>query len=965
MEMARHIAALGCAAWLALAWAAQAEVSPADRIEFKARGDRAAFRVQWNYPLSEKATAALSWEMRDLDGPVVARGEEAVELAPGASGERVIARPTAEPVIEARFTLKAQAWQKSAVATSVDATVPPRAAGFEPNSPWGIGLYHHMYSAEEYARALDTARDAGVTWVREAFHWDEVNPEPGKWTWEACDRVVDQASARGLSLCVLLHGYPPKYEFTTEEGIQRYCEYVRAVVTRYRDRVKHWELWNEPNIQYFWVGTPEQYAALLKAAYQACKEADPECTVLGICTAGTDLKFIERILKAAGPQVMDLLVIHPYRYPRTPERNDLIGEIRRAAETARRVGPARRIWITEVGYPTDTGPYGSTEVRQAQMLVRTYLECLASGEVDKVFWHIHRDGDEGFGVVRMDMSPRPSYLALATMTGQLCGLRFVRALAAGEGDRAYLFQGQGRSVLAAWNAHGGGCIALAPSAQPVTVTDMAGRARLLPAGRPAALALTGSPVFIACAGEPPALGEPPLRAHGPAEISLGEEVRVSVVARNGAAPRAILRVAVGVTRRAAARLSGTIEAIPPAEWRGASVSQPLALEAGAAKRFTLTVRPATDVPTGDYAVQVKWTAGDATWVASAPVRLRPLVEDIPGIAAPPREAVITIRNTSSRRALDPARITFTTDAGRIRRQARIAPSGDAQFTVPLLPEGETPFPYRKLPLKAQVRAGDTTARWDETFYCGACGPAPRVSIDGRLDEWQALPWVTLDKLGDIVERRPGAWRGPADLSARIWTAWDERAFYVAAEVRDDVHGQQWGGNDLTGREIRRGDCLRFAVDPQPRRDSTLRRGYEYGLAAKGQAFAGLTAGEFLGWKMSAPVIRGYEYGLALTFKGSEAYRYYSPDGRQEAPAPGLEAVVVRDGEFTRYEAAVPWSALEPLRPQVGRWFGFALLLNDEDGSEPGSYARWGEGFGGQYRNPDARLFGRLVFREGW
>jgi hypothetical protein len=79
----------------------------------------------------------------------------------------------------------------------------------------------------------------------------------------------------------------------------------------------------------------------------------------------------------------------------------------------------------------------------------------------------------------------------------------------------------------------------------------------------------------------------------------------------------------------------------------------------------------------------------------------------------------------------------------------------------------------------------------------------------------------------------------------------------------------------------------------------------------------------------------------------------------------LEAVVVRDGEFTRYEAAVPWSALEPLRPQVGRWFGFALLLNDEDGSEPGSYARWGEGFGGQYRNPDARLFGRLVFREGW
>jgi len=35
--------------------------------------------------------------------------------------------------------------------------------------------------------------------------------------------------------------------FTTEEEIQRYLEYVRYIVGHFKDRVRYFELWNEPD----------------------------------------------------------------------------------------------------------------------------------------------------------------------------------------------------------------------------------------------------------------------------------------------------------------------------------------------------------------------------------------------------------------------------------------------------------------------------------------------------------------------------------------------------------------------------------------------------------------------------------------------------------------------------------------------------------------------------------------------
>lgn len=44
--------------------------------------------------------------------------------------------------------------------------------------------------------------------------------------------------------------------------------------------VRHWEIWNEQDYSGFWIGTPADYARLLKVAYLAARHADPQARII-------------------------------------------------------------------------------------------------------------------------------------------------------------------------------------------------------------------------------------------------------------------------------------------------------------------------------------------------------------------------------------------------------------------------------------------------------------------------------------------------------------------------------------------------------------------------------------------------------------------------------------------------------------------------------------------------------------
>ncbi|MCC7494725.1 MAG: beta-galactosidase [Fimbriimonadaceae bacterium] len=286
-----------------------------------------------------------------------------------------------------------------------------------PASPWGMGLYLYRYPGDaaglarmDRAAALGAA--AGVKWSREELQWHRLEPERGKFDWTYYDQMLATAQRHGISVYGLLAYWSRWTKAYTPEGVTDYVAWVRQVVRRYKDRVKHWEIWNEPNI-FFWSGPKELYPVMLQQAYRAIKEEDPTAQVLGCSTAGIDRGFIQRCLDAQAP--FDILTIHPYR-----GQLDDKAFAKELRDVQALVG-GRPVWITEMGWPTQLNG-GVDERTQAQLLARCYLTAVASGACTNISWYDFRnDGgdpfynEHNFGVVRGDLTPKPAYRALATV----------------------------------------------------------------------------------------------------------------------------------------------------------------------------------------------------------------------------------------------------------------------------------------------------------------------------------------------------------------------------------------------------------------------------------------------------------------------------------------------------------------------------------------------------------------------
>lgn len=464
------------------------------------------FTAFWRNLLARRVEAGLEYSVTDVSGRLLDSGSEQMTLGPKAAGHIVLG-PAAQavPVQCAQLRLKAMGTTSGVEAIMVNPVPFPRTKSPAPGSPFGMGIYFgNRYSPEEMHRAAEMAMDAGVKWSREEFSWSRIEPQKGTFEWEVYDRAVSVATAHGISLLGLLDYWSGWTKPYTSEGIADFCEYVRRTVSRYKDRIHYWEIWNEPNAKGFWEGTPEQYADLLKAAAATCKRANPNCKVVALSTAGVDLRFMEKVASLGALENADIVSVHPYKYPKTPEEADLIGDLRRAADLLARHGKPMPLWVTEVGYPTHKGEKGTTPLRQAQMLVRTYLHCIASGVVEKVFWYDYRDdGDDpaynehNFGIIRRNLEPKPAYAAFSVMTAALEGMNFAEQLPLGKGVIAYRFQSRDRSksALAAWTVNGEQDVSV-PASAPVTVLDMAGAKRLVrPLSGHVNLTLTASPLI--------------------------------------------------------------------------------------------------------------------------------------------------------------------------------------------------------------------------------------------------------------------------------------------------------------------------------------------------------------------------------------------------------------------------------------------------------------------------------------
>jgi Cellulase (glycosyl hydrolase family 5) len=236
---------------------------------------------------------------------------------------------------------------------------------------------------KEADQAIAVAGELHANIVRSQIPWDVFEPRgPGLINARALavtDRLVADASAAGIRVVMTVDGTPcwasaapaalaRKCSHTRQSAAnawpptdpKQYGAFVAYLAGRYGTQLAAIEVWNEPdqsNEDY--LAGPhkaQRYAELLRAAYPAIKQANPQVTVLGGSLVGSNGAFLRALYAAGIKGYYDGLAVHYY---------DLtLGSLRSIHETQRANGDTTPLWLDEFGWPS-CWPHRRLEQEQA------------------------------------------------------------------------------------------------------------------------------------------------------------------------------------------------------------------------------------------------------------------------------------------------------------------------------------------------------------------------------------------------------------------------------------------------------------------------------------------------------------------------------------------------------------------------------------------------------------------------
>ncbi|MBK8697068.1 MAG: hypothetical protein IPN17_33630 [Deltaproteobacteria bacterium] len=349
------------------------------------------------------------------------------------------------------------------------------------------------------AWALRTLRSLGLHRVRREIFWRDVEPTAGTFSWGSYDALLDECRAAGVDvLAVLAYGNrwasaaPGATDYYAPDDPRTFARYAAATVARYHDRVRDWEVWNEPNAGFrFWLptvrGDPPAFGRLVSLAREAAVTADPMARVAfggtvflpQLITGGVE--FSRRAFEATpslapslGAFAMHAYTLYPPRVSPEAEGNGEVSHVHKIEEMAAMLEAsgydlARPIWITETGWPVTAEV---PEERQARYLVRAVLLSALAG-VDGVWLYELGDGngrgelvpEDLFGIYRydpdtadeVDPAPKRSADALRALFASLGAFHVTSrepvAGAPGDVHVLALRDASGRRAWAAWRAN--------------------------------------------------------------------------------------------------------------------------------------------------------------------------------------------------------------------------------------------------------------------------------------------------------------------------------------------------------------------------------------------------------------------------------------------------------------------------------------------------------------------------------
>lgn len=311
-------------------------------------------------------------------------------------------------------------------------TIKPRRVGEILGQNWSLGCETLDRAFANYDSYKDYLVPLGIRKIRLQGGWAATERDPRQYDWRWLDRIIDDALGRGLEIFLETNYGNPIYPGgggrglsggfpTSEEAMAAWDKWVEAMATRYKGKVRDWEMWNEPNNNK--AHTPEITADFDIRTAEIIRRVIPDARIAGGVLNSPNLEYTEGWLKRVTEQnkasLFTWFIYHGYT--RNPDEGHY-ENVEKLKELFQRYAPEIKLWQGEAGTQSEyclggaLSKYPWTELTQAKWDTRRMLGDLGHDVESLVFciadldynrWDGYRLGDmDRYGLVKTDKQYR-------------------------------------------------------------------------------------------------------------------------------------------------------------------------------------------------------------------------------------------------------------------------------------------------------------------------------------------------------------------------------------------------------------------------------------------------------------------------------------------------------------------------------------------------------------------------------
>jgi hypothetical protein len=331
-------------------------------------------------------------------------------------------------------------------------------------------------------------------WIKDDIYWSEF--EKAKGVYQIPPKVqnwINLANRYGLKICASIPYGNDLYADPYDPAA--YSQFAAWLAQKFAGKIHAIEICNEPNDNFKSKETDwwHKYVNLLNVSAKAIKAVNPQLTVIGL---GANPNENYSMMAIGISPLVDGLTDHPYGWGilGLMDSQSFPAFVNEWRTNARKYNTTTSMWLTEWGNSTFTLPGGFvvTEEMQAQWEAARLIENHALG-VEHSFIYVFKDESDdphsnyaNYGLVHMDLTPKPALGTINRVTKLLAGLK-ANAVAPETYDvpsnfawkdyRVYRFDAVdgSKAVIALWQAsHDSSAVSLKihqPGAKAVTLCD--------------------------------------------------------------------------------------------------------------------------------------------------------------------------------------------------------------------------------------------------------------------------------------------------------------------------------------------------------------------------------------------------------------------------------------------------------------------------------------------------------------